>query len=487
MFQMLSQQDFSCKPQMDNSSSFGESSDLGYQLSTSSLDQNDQSATETPGYSTMSGDSFLFRRTFSVSSGFSDDPSYSSEPSPSYWGLSELRVGNQVVLPRVGMKQIDHKLEDQEFMDSDLEMMKERFAKLLLGEDMSGSGKGVCTAVTISNAITNLYATIFGQNLRLEPLKPEKKAMWKREMNCLLSVCDYIVEFIPKSQNLKDGTALETMEGRPRSDIYINLPALRKLDSMLIEILDSFHDREFWYAEQGSMSSNSTRSGSFRRVVIQRKEEKWWVPVPCVPPGGLSEKSRKHLRHKRVCARQIHKAAMAINGSILSEMEIPDTYMTSLPKSGKSSLGDTIYRYMCTTDKFSPDHLLNCLHTVSEHDALELADRVEASMYTWKRKACISQSKPSWYLVKDFVSDIDRPDKNHALAERAESLLFCLKQRFPGLSQTSLDICKIQYNRDVGQAVLESYSRVLEGLAFNIVAWIEDVLFVDRSVKDQEL
>lgn len=36
-------------------------------------------------------------------------------------------------------------------------MMKERFSKLLLGEDMSGSGKGVSTAVTVSNAITNLY------------------------------------------------------------------------------------------------------------------------------------------------------------------------------------------------------------------------------------------------------------------------------------------------------------------------------------------
>ena len=35
--------------------------------------------------------------------------------------------------------------------------------------------------------------------------------------------------------------------------------------------------------------------------------------------------------------------------------------------------------------------------------------------------------------------------------------------------------------QDVGQAILESYSRVLEGLAFNIVAWIEDVLFVDRN------
>ena len=100
---------------------------------------------------------------------------------------------------------------------------------------MSGGGKGVCTAVTISNSITNLYdnffnstntivqqygygltylnwefaATAFGQNLKLEPLKPEKKAMWRREMNCLLSVCDYILEFSPTAQYLEDGTIVE--------------------------------------------------------------------------------------------------------------------------------------------------------------------------------------------------------------------------------------------------------------------------------------
>lgn len=39
---------------------------------------------------------------------------------------------------------------------SEIEMMKERFSKLLLGEDMSGCGNGVCTALAISNAITNL-------------------------------------------------------------------------------------------------------------------------------------------------------------------------------------------------------------------------------------------------------------------------------------------------------------------------------------------
>lgn len=43
---------------------------------------------------------------------------------------------------------------------SEMEMMKERFSKLLLGEDMSGSGKGVCTALAISNAVTNLCGTL---------------------------------------------------------------------------------------------------------------------------------------------------------------------------------------------------------------------------------------------------------------------------------------------------------------------------------------
>lgn len=46
-------------------------------------------------------------------------------------------------------------------LSGEVEMMKERFAKLLLGEDMSGGGKGVSTAVTISNAITNLYGNSY--------------------------------------------------------------------------------------------------------------------------------------------------------------------------------------------------------------------------------------------------------------------------------------------------------------------------------------
>lgn len=381
------------------------------------------------------------------------------------------------------------KLEKQGSTISDIEMMKERFSKLLLGEDMSGCGNGVCTALAISNAITNLCATLFGQLWRLEPLPAEKKAMWRREMEWLLCVSDHIVELIPSWQTFPDGSKLEVMTCRPRSDLYINLPALRKLDNMLLEVLDSFEDTEFWYVDQGILAPDTDGSSSFRRP-LQRQEEKWWLPVPRVPPGGLHENSRKQLQHKRDCTNQILKAAMAINSTALAEMEIPESYLEVLPKNGKSSLGDLIHRYV-TSDQFSPEYLLACLDLSSEHQALEIANRVEASVYVWRRKTnskpisntSRSTSRSSWEIVKDLMVDAD---KRELLAERAESLLHCMKQRFPGLPQTTLDMSKIQYNKDVGKSILESYSRVLESLASNIVARIDDVLYVDDLTKHSD-
>lgn len=368
----------------------------------------------------------------------------------------------------------------------EMEMMKERFAKLLLGEDMSGSGRGVSTALAISNAITNLCATLFGQLWRLEPLPPEKKAMWRREMEWLLCVGDHIVELIPTWQTFPDGSKLEVMTCRPRSDLCINLPALRKLDNILIELLDNFHCTEFWYVDQGIVAAETDGSSSFRRQ-LQRQEEKWWLPIPRVPPGGLHEDIRKNLQHKRDCANQILKAAMAINSIILNDMDVPDSYLENLPKNGRASLGDLIYRYICS-DQFSPECLLECLDMSSEHQAIEIANRVEATIYLWRQKGSLkhnntskrSLSKSSWEMVKDLMVDLEKKD---LLADRAESLLICLKQRFPGLPQTALDMSKIQHNKDVGKSILESYSRVLESLAYNIIARIDDLLYVDDLAK----
>lgn len=372
---------------------------------------------------------------------------------------------------------------------SETEMMKERFAKLLLGEDMSGSGQGVCPALAISNAITNLCATVFGQLWRLEPIPCENKTMWKREMECLLSVSDHIVELIPSWQTFPDGKKLEVMTCRPRSDLLLNLPALRKLDNMLLDMLDSFTNTEFWYIDQGVSAPEADGSASFRKVV-PRQEEKWWLPVPRVPSGGFPEETRKQLNSKRECGSQILKAAMAINSIALAEMEIPETYFETLPKNGRACLGDVIYRYI-TSEHFSSECLLDCLDMSSEHCVLEIANRVEASIYVWRRRLhsktsahpTRSAAKSSWEIVKDLMVD---GDKRILLAERAEDLLLCLKQRFPGLAQTTLDAMKIQFNKDVGKSILESYSRVLESLAFSIVARIDDLLYVDDLTKHSD-
>ncbi|KAJ0693021.1 putative PRONE domain, Rop guanine nucleotide exchange factor [Helianthus annuus] len=371
---------------------------------------------------------------------------------------------------------------------SEIDMMKERFAKLLLGEDMSGGGKGVCTALAISNAITNLSASVFGELWRLEPLALQKKVMWRREMEWLLSVSDSIVDLVPTIQQFPGGGTYEVMVPHLRSDLHMNLPALKKIDAMLIGMLDGFCNKEFCYVDRGIVLSQGEScvaycSNTQAARPSVRQEEKWWLPYPKVPPNGLSEDSRKKLQQCRDCTNQILKAALAINNNVLAEMEIPSAYLETLPKNAKDCLGETIYSYL-TTEKFSPECLLDCLDLSSEHRTLEIANRVEAAVHAWKLKEHKKHPKSkrsSWSTkVKGLVAD---SDKNSCLSQRAETLLCCLRHRFPGLPQTSLDMSKIQYNKDVGQLILESYSRVMESLAFNIMARIDDVIFVDDAIK----
>ena len=97
------------------------------------------------------------------------------------------------------------------------------------------------------------------------------------------------------------------------------------------EILDSFVDTDFWYVDEGLLAPDADGSFSFR-TALQRQEEKWWLPVPRVASCGLDDDSRKKLQHKRDCTNQILKAAMAINSITLADMDIPESYLDSLPK-----------------------------------------------------------------------------------------------------------------------------------------------------------
>ncbi|XP_030541746.2 rho guanine nucleotide exchange factor 8-like [Rhodamnia argentea] len=355
---------------------------------------------------------------------------------------------------------------------SDMELMKERFAKLLLGEDMSGGGKGVSSALALSNAITNLAASIFGEQRRLEPMSPERKARWRKEIDWLLSVTDHIVEFVPSTQKSQDGTNMEVMITRQRNDLHMNIPALRKLDAMLLGYLDNFGGQnEFSYV---SRNANESEKGK-----AQREDEKWWLPTVEVPPNGLSDGSRKWLLFQKESVNQVLKAAMAINAQVLSEMSIPEDYIESLPKNGRASLGDSIYKCI-TVEYFDPDQFLSTMDLSTEHKVLDLKDKIEASIVIWMRKMHQKDGKSTWGSAISL-------EKRELFEERAETILLLLKQRFPGIPQSSLDTSKIQFNKDVGQSILESYSRVIESLAFTVISRIEDVLYADSVAQNPSL
>ena len=188
-----------------------------------------------------------------------------------------------------------------------------------------------------SDFVLGREASVFGELWRLEPMAPQKKAMWQREMDWLLSVSDSIVDFVPSIQESPSGGSYEVMETRPRADLALNLPALKKLDSMLINMLDGFCKTEFWYVDRGIVLAEGDGCESCPSRICGgrpsiRQEEKWWLPYPKVPANGLSEDARKRLQQCRDCTHQILKAALAINSNVLAEMEIPSAYLESLPK-----------------------------------------------------------------------------------------------------------------------------------------------------------
>eukprot|EP00256_Glycine_max_P018339 XP_003535898.2 rop guanine nucleotide exchange factor 7 [Glycine max] len=125
---------------------------------------------------------------------------------------------------------------------------------------------------------------------------------------------------------VKEEAEKKVMTSRPRLDVCVSLPALHKLDKMLLQIQDSFVNTEFWYIDQGVLAPDADGPSSFRQA-LQRQEEKWWLPELRVPPCGLNENSRKQLQHKRDCTNQILKTAMAINNTTLVEMDIPQSYL----------------------------------------------------------------------------------------------------------------------------------------------------------------
>ncbi|CAJ1930854.1 unnamed protein product [Sphenostylis stenocarpa] len=358
---------------------------------------------------------------------------------------------------------------------SDIEAMKEKFSKLLLGEDVTGGSKGLSTALALSNAITNLAVTVFGELWKLEPLSEESKRKWQREMDWLLSPTNFMVELVPAKQSSSNGGIFEIMTSKARADIHMNLPALQKLDSMLIEALDSMMNTEFWYAEGGSQAEGTD--------INAQHSQKWWLPSPQVPKSGLSDTERKKLIDQGRVVCQVFKAAKSINESVLHEMPVPEVIKDALAKSGKANLGHELHKVL-TSQSSSGEDMLKSLNLTSEHVVLETVNRLEAAILSWKERIAeqISGKHPARSTWSPFVKDpMSEVDKLELLLDHAETLLQLIKIRYPNLPKTFLDATKVQYGKDIGYSILEAYSRVLANLAFSILSRIGDILQEDSS------
>ncbi|KAL9230737.1 hypothetical protein vseg_006051 [Gypsophila vaccaria] len=356
---------------------------------------------------------------------------------------------------------------------SDVEAIKEQFSKLLLGEDITGGSKGKTSALAISNAITKLAATVYGELWKLEPLPEEGKAKWIKEMNWLLSPADYMVELVPAKQSGTNGHTFEVMMPRAREDVHMNIPALQKLDSILIGVLDSMVVTEFWYSE-GNSNSRKEQGGG----VSARQSERWWLPYPRVPVGGLSETARKKLLSQGNVVHQVFKAAKSINEYILLEMTVPKAIQDALPKSGRANLGEELYKVIASGTNSTLD-MIDSLKLKSEHEVLNTINKLEAASLVWKERikeqvSCNTTSMRSpWSFAKESSSEVD---KIQSQLRRVDALMYQLKMRYPCLPHTFLDVTKIRHAQDVGHAILEAYSRVLGNLAYKILSRIGDIL-----------
>ena len=80
-----------------------------------------------------------------------------------------------------------------------------------------------------------------------------------------------------------------------------------------------------------------------------------------------------------------------------------------------------MYHVMLGANKFSLEFLLDTLNISSEHDLLAMADRVETTVYVWRRKVSGSSNKLSWNKINELMADGD--DKEVMLANKAVDLL----------------------------------------------------------------
>ncbi|CAN7056011.1 unnamed protein product [Brassica oleracea var. botrytis] len=184
-----------------------------------------------------------------------------------------------------------------------------------------------------------------------------------------------------------DLTRSHIMTPKARADIHMNLPALQKLDSMLMEPAVELKGQ------------NRTTSESKR----------WWLPSPQVPKPGLSNSARKKLLDKGKVVYKVFKATKSINENVLLEMPVPAIIKEAIPKT---------------------------------------VNKLETAIFSWKERLTEQASNGKspvripWSFTRDPLYETE------SLLNRAEALRNQIKSKYPNLPNSFLYATKIQYGKN---------------------------------------
>lgn len=216
---------------------------------------------------------------------------------------------------------------------------------------------------------------------------------------------------------------------------------------------------------------------SYRKLTAEEQAAttQWWKKVPHMAEGGapLSERWSSELGCIVTFAEERLRLCRACNDACIRLMPVPESYVAGTLSKIKNA-GDVLSRSLhkaLNRDQVDPWAALAAegLEGLEPGDPggggvggkkldklalMEVLNGLEKASLVWERKSAAEGDKKK----KDA-------ERHAEQAVKARAVIEAVKGRFPGLGQTQLEQDKMSNNRDVGSAVLEAYSRILESRA----------------------
>ena len=260
-----------------------------------------------------------------------------------------------------------------------------------------------------------------------------------------------------------------------REDVRNDLPKLKEIDDEQQALYARFLDVQWEYVKPKAPSAGSSAPPG-----------QWWKKVAKMK-GGVGATLSDHWVKELSCivswAFESLSICRKVNDACIGRMETPEAFLEALPKHAKQlAMGDAMRKALEKGEKAQSElYSLDGVFAILQKDGIEPSDKLnlrevlstlEKAALVWERKEKDDEEGHHHHLLPVGHSHHHHAEK----AANARQVIKAVRQAQPGLGQTQLETAKLANNRDVGAAVLEAYSRVLESRLAGMRDLAEEIL-----------